>query len=201
LRKFKKKKQMLETLEINDMGNLSYNIDLSLPELQQRNKIIASGIKAATVMATVGVAVKAVGGVKAIIGAVKTAATGKTAAGAASVINLADTATDIGSMISNQKAITQIKSTSEGVNKTASTVNQIDQQMGEHIPLVSQEKKGLVESLAGAVTERVYAKPQRQKMINDYIALNLQPDFRQRIEQISQSIINDVQTKLLEESQ
>jgi hypothetical protein len=164
--------------------------------------MIAGAITAAATALTIGIAVKAAGGLVAIGNTVKNVATGsKTVATAGGIINAADTASDIGSMISNQRTVKQMQALSEGMRKGSSTIKQFDDQLGQSIPLVQEEKTGFLEGLVSMVTERTYAKPQRQKMINDYIVFHLQPDFKQRIEMISQNVVSSIQSQLLSESQ
>jgi GTPase Era involved in 16S rRNA processing len=59
---------------------------------------------------------------------------------------------------------------------------------------------GLIEGLVGKVTGAI-AKPQRQKIINDWIISTLQPEFRQNLTNISRGIIGNIETLLIENSQ
>jgi GTPase Era involved in 16S rRNA processing len=193
---------------IDDMHDLSLTIDLELPELQRMNKMIAGGIKAAAVAATVGLAIKAASGIAAIGNAVKNAAAGAKAVGtagtavkAAGVANAIDTVTDVGSMISNQRAVKQMQALSKGMKTGMQTVDELDQQAGQVIPMTKQEKKGLLEGLIGAITEHTHAKPQRQKLINDYIVFHLQPEFRQNLDQISNGLIAHIEKLIIESSE
>jgi hypothetical protein len=196
---------------IGEMENLSFTADLSLPELQQMNKMVAGGIKAAAVFATVGVVLRAAGGIAAIgkaVGIGKAAAGAKAAGTVASIgaktvgtAAAVDTATDIASMISNQKTIKEMRALSQGMNTGMRAVDELDQQAGQVIPATSQEKQGLLEKLVSTITEHTSAKPQRQRLINDYIVFNLQPEFRQNLERISNGLIVNIETLIREGSE
>jgi predicted GTPase len=60
---------------------------------------------------------------------------------------------------------------------------------------------GLIGGLVGKVTDQTIAKPQRRKIINDYIMFTLQPEFRQNLTDISRGVIGNIETLLVESSQ
>jgi GTPase Era involved in 16S rRNA processing len=60
---------------------------------------------------------------------------------------------------------------------------------------------GMLGGLVNKITEQTIAKPQRQRIINDWIMFTLQPEFRQNLAQISRGVIGNIETLLLESSQ
>jgi hypothetical protein len=65
----------------------------------------------------------------------------------------------------------------------------------------AQLASGMIGGFVNKVTEQTIAKPQRQKIINDYIMFTLQPEFRQNLADISRGIIGNIETLLIESSQ
>jgi predicted GTPase len=60
---------------------------------------------------------------------------------------------------------------------------------------------GMIGGLVNKITEQTIAKPQRQKIINDYIMFTLQPEFKQNLTQISRGVIGNIEMLLIESSQ
>jgi hypothetical protein len=58
----------------------------------------------------------------------------------------------------------------------------------------------MLEGLVSKITEQTIAKPQRQKIINDYIMFTLQPEFRQNLADIGRGVIGNIETLLIENS-
>jgi GTPase SAR1 family protein len=59
---------------------------------------------------------------------------------------------------------------------------------------------GMLEGLVGKVTDKTIARPQRQRIINDWIMFTLQPEFKQNLVQISRGVIGNIETLLIESS-
>jgi predicted GTPase len=180
----------LESIDLQTftLDKVPYNIDMELPELQALNKSIAGGIKVlAVATAAIGVVV-ATGGLGAVA-----------AAGGAgnALVNVADTASDVGSMMSNRKTQEQIKKFSTAMQENMKKADEIDTQMVQYMPV---QTRGFLEGLVSKVTERTHAKPQRKRLIDEFISMQLQPDFKNQMGQVSQSIIFAVREKLYSES-
>jgi GTPase SAR1 family protein len=175
----------LETLDLSDytLTPLSYNIDLELPELQKINKKIATGIKvaaAAAVVATAGAVVPAAG-----------------AAGVAHVSQLTN-------VIDTVKTVQTVTKMGNGITMGISDfgkANQSDNQIGQQISGMQEGSKDAVESLVGLITERTHAKPQRKRLIDDFIFGTLQPEFKQKMEYIGRSIASSIGNMLSLESE
>ncbi|KAA6336792.1 GTPase Der [termite gut metagenome] len=170
----------LETLDLSDyaLTPLSYNIDLELPELQKMNKNIATGVKVAAVAAAVAVTAGA--------------------ASAAGAAGIAKTALSAGKILDVANTVTNGIATG---TKYLSSVDKSDNQIGQQIFGMQEESKGAVESLVGLFTERTHAKPQRKRLIGDFIFGSLQPEFKQKMEYIGRSIVSSISHTLSSESE
>ncbi|KAA6336954.1 GTPase Der [termite gut metagenome] len=187
----------LETLDLSDyaLTSLSYNIDLELPELQKMNKRIATGIKVVAVAA-----VTAVG----VAGAAIAASAAGIAKSVGKLIDVADTATDVASIASNANHIKKITKIQNGIatgTKYLSSVDESDNQIGQQISGMQEESKGAVERLVGFFTEHTHVRPQRKRLIDDFILGSLQPEFKQKMEYIGESIVSSINHTLSSESE
>ena len=170
------------------ISGLNYNLDLNTMG-HEYDGWIKTGV----------IAVAAVGAVAAI------AATGGAAAGAATVatadniIDIADTVTDVGGIISNQKTVNRMEKAVGFVTNAADKYQSFDQknqQMGQQMG----SDKGLIESMVGFVTDKMMSKPQRTRAIRNYIGESLSPEFKNGLSEISQYIVNSIRTTLHNEA-
>lgn len=170
------------------ISGLNYNLDLNTMG-HEYDGWIKTGV----------IAVAAVGAVAAI------AATGGAAAGAATIatadniIDIADTVTDVGGIISNQKTVSKMEKAVGFVTNAADkyqSINQTNQEMGQQMG----SDKGLVESMVGFVTDKMMSKPQRTRAIRNYIDESLSPEFENGLREISQYIVNSIRTTLHNEA-
>ena len=176
----------LDTSSIQ-MEGISYNLDLN-----------SMGHEYDGMIKTVVIAAAAVGAVGAV------AASGGTAAAAAgakidNVIDVADTVSDVGSIISNQKAVGRIERAAGFVANAADQYNNFNnsnQQMGQQMG----SNKGLIDSMIGFVTERTMSKPQRSRAIRNYIESSLAPEFKMQLNNISKNLINSIHNTLQNEA-
>lgn len=177
--------------------HLPFNIDLSLPNVQLLNKTIAGGAKVLAALGTAAVVICTAGAAAPVV-----AAAGGSAAAVGTAIKVADTATDVASMISNQKTLKKINELSTVMQSGHRAVGPVDAQTGQAAgPLISGKKnQGFLEGLVSSITEHTHAKPQRQKLISDYITNQLQPEFRQRMLAMGEDIIAAIENTLLSES-
>ena len=171
------------------ISGLSYNLDLNTMG-HEYDGWIKTGV----------IAVAAVGAAAAV------ASTGGAAAEALTsvvtvdnVIDVADTVTDVGSMISNQKTVGRMEKTVGFVTNATEKYNSIyesNQQMGQQVG----SDKGMIDSLVGFVTDRMMSKPQRVRAIRNYIDGTLSPEFKSRLQSVSQSLINSIRLNLHNEA-
>jgi len=204
---------VLDTLNLSDISlNLSYNynIDMELPELQAMNRKIANGIKIAGVAAAV-VATAGVGMAAAPAAAGATAAGTAGAAGGLSTgaVIAADAATDALSVVAMRKIFKKevikkgineiskkgIIEMGSSFNNSMNTLNLYEQQASQYIPMSSSKQTGFA-GFVGMITEHTHGKPQRRRMINDFIESELQPVFKRQMTGISETIISILQEML-----
>lgn len=188
----------IQTLDLSNLSisGLSYNLNLNEAG-HGLDKSIATGLKVAAVAAAVVVT-----GGAAVAGEAGAAdATGGAAlsGGEAMLIaaDVADTVTDVGSIIANKRHIDKInKAIQYGnqINDKLGKVNDFDSSAGQRMG----QSKGMVESLVGFVTERTMGKPQRRRAIHEYIDSSLAPSFAAELRRITSEVSRNI-TGLLNE--
>lgn len=169
------------------ISGLNYNLDLNSAG-HQYDGWISTGVKVAAAIGAV-VAVASTGG-----GAAVAAATNVDNA-----IDIADTVSDVGSIISNNQTIDRIEKVVSIAGKTGDKFNAIEgynqraaQQVGAN--------KGIVESMVGFVTDKTWGKPQRKRAIRNYMDNSLMPDFKREISVVGNQLITNIRMSLREEA-
>lgn len=182
----------LRSLEEMDMSSyslsgLSYNLDLNSAG-HQYDGWISTGVKVAAAVGAV-VAVASTGG-----GAAVAAATNVDNA-----IDIADTVSDVGSIISNNRTANRIEKVVSIAGKAGDKFDAIEgynqraaQQVGAN--------KGIVESMVGFVIDKTWGKPQRKRAIRNYMDNSLMPDFKREILAVGNQLINNIRMSLQEEA-
>ena len=179
----------LSSLEEFDMSTiqmtgLSYNLDLNSMG-HQYDGWIKTGVIAVAAVATVAAV----------------AASGGTAAGltAAATVDVADTVSDVASIVSNQrtvgrieKAVHLVSNASDKYNSLNETNQRIGQQMGSD--------KGMIDSMVGFVTDKIMSEPQRVRAIRNYIDSSLTPEFKLQLSSVSQSLVISIRNSLQNEA-
>lgn len=209
LRIFKKHSSKCEGISSVDISQYNldgmvgcYNINLNEVGHQYDSKL-GTALK---VVAAIG-AVVATAGVASAAGA--TTAAGTTTAGKAMLTttkgvmvaaDVADTVTDVGSIISNRRTVNKIgkivekgKKYGSEITKGLDTIDEFDGQVGQRVG----SDKGIVESVVGFVTERTMGRPQRRRAITEYIDRTLIPLFKSEITRISRDITNSVKDEIM----
>ena len=182
----------LRSLEEMDMSSyalsgLSYNLDLNSVG-HQYDGWISTGVKVAAAVGAV-VAVASTGG-------------GAAVAAAATVdnaIDIADTVTDVGSIVSNNRTVDRIERVVSLAGKASDKFDTIDgynQRAGQHVGT----NKGIVESMVGFVTDKTMGKPQRKRAIRNYMDNTLMPDFKREIKVMGNQLVVSIKTALQEEA-
>ena len=170
----------LENLDLSSlqMSELSYNLDLNTMG-HEYDGWIKTGVIVAAVAATAAIA-----------------STGGAAAGAAAskTTDIADTVTDVGSMLHNKRTVSKIGKTVSLTDKYK-TIDQADLQMGQQMG-----KKGLIDSIVGFATDKMISKPQRIRTIRNYIDDILAPEFELQLRNISQTVVSSIRSDLHSEA-
>lgn len=179
----------LEEIDLSSysISGLSYNIDLNSVG-HQYDGLISSTLKVATTVAAV-TAVVSTGGATAIA----------KAATADKAIDIADTVSDVGSIISNKQIVNKIEKIERLADKASDKFDVIErknQKMGHQIG----SNKGIVESMVGFVTEKTLGKPQRKRAIRNYMDETLIPDFKREITSVGNHLITQIRISLQDEA-
>lgn len=189
-----------------EIGGLSYNINLESAG-SKTIKNISTGVK---VLAGIGAAAVAIVAAPLVVGAATTtgtAAAAGTATAAASklgvngALNLVDTATDvanIGSNVKTRKMIANVNKFSNAVQTNMPKVDMFDTQTAQ---LISPgTKKGFIENIVSKLGDNALGKPQRRKMIDDYMSSTLIPEFESRLKNIKTSLLTEISKTLTTEA-
>ena len=193
-------------LNSHAISGIGYNINLNEAGHEYDNTIgnIVKGVAVVgAVVATAGVAAGATGAAAAGEAAAGAAAAGKAGAaasvarGALVAADVADTVTDVASIMSNRKMQKQLdtvvrygKAFSDNIDK----VNEFDTKTGSRLG----QKKGFVASMVGFVTERTMGRPQRRRAITQYIDSTLAPQFKSELTRIGTTVSANVANAILE---
>lgn len=140
------------------------------------------------------IAVAAVGAGAAVIATGGAAAAGGAAIAGGKAIDLIDTATDIGSMVSNAKTRKRIEQAQQLVQVAGDNYQRIENmniQGGQQVGT-----KGILDSIIGGITEKTMAKPQRVRAIRNYVDGQLAPEFKSGLQAVSQQLVNEVRVNL-----
>ena len=198
----------LSNFEIMDMRGC-YNISLNEAGHEYDSKI-GSALKVAAAVGLVAVA----GGVAGAAARGATAAGETAAASGAAVagsslgtagsvmvaVDVADTVTDVASIIHNKRnadRIGKIIKYGNEVSDKLNEVNRYDETAGQRMG----SNKGIVASMVGFVTERTMGRPQRKRVISQYIDSTLTPVFKSEISRVSQEMIKTASDTILSDSQ
>lgn len=176
----------LTGIDLSGVGlqGLSYNLDLNSMG-HEYDKWIKGGVIAIGAAAAVGAVV--------VTGGAAAAAEGALTVGTA--VNVADTVTDVGSVMSNRKLVSRMESAvkygSQAAEKYASIENMNSTGYGE-----SGVGKGMIDALVGFISEKTMSKPQRARAIRMYIDNSLAPEFKSQLQQASNGIVDAVKDTL-----
>lgn len=182
----------LRSLEEMDMSSysisgLSYNLDLNSAG-HQYDGWISTGVKVAAAVGAV-VAVASTGGASAVAAA----------ATVDNAIDVADTVSDVSSIVSNNRTVDRIERVVSLAGKASDQFDTIDgynQRAGQQVGA----NKGIVESMVGFVTDKTWGKPQRKRAIRNYMDNSLMSDFKREITVVGNQLIANIRISLQEEA-
>ena len=196
----------LDNVELSGLSikGLSYNIDLNSLG-HEYDGYISTGVKVAAAAAAVVVATAATAGAAAgaagtaTAGAAGTAAAGTAEASAATIAtatSVADTATDVGSMVVTSKLLSRL-------NKAEKVVSNVSKkyEMIENTEEKIQQKvtsKGLVSSMVGFFTDKAMGKPQRRRAIHNYMDNTLLPQFNSQLKHMTSVVVDSVRQSVIQ---
>lgn len=192
-------------LDGHSISGIGYDINLNEAGHEYDNTIgnIVKGVAVVgAVVATAGIASAAGGAAvagEAAAGAAgsATAATAATATrGVLVAADVADTVTDVASIVSNrrmQKRIDTAVRYGKAISENIDRVNDLDNQTGARLG----QRKGIVQSMVGFFTERTMGRPQRRRAITQYIDSTLAPQFKSELGRIGSVVSADVSKAIL----
>lgn len=172
----------LESIDLSGMNIPEFAPNLGLNTMgHEYDGMIKAGLAVAAVAAVATVAAPAIAGAGAA-GAATTAATSASMLNTA--INVADTATDVASIVSNAKTLRRIEALSalERINTLPQT-------------------SGIIDSIIGLATDKLFAKPQRQRAVRNYIDATLVPSLKTQMSTISRAVKGHISTLLKAEAE
>ena len=192
--------QSLQNIDLSSLsaGNLSYNLDLNSIG-HEKDGIISLGVKVA---AAAGFAVAVIGtaGGAAAAGAAGASSAAGSAVEVGTMVEAVDIATDVGSIISNQKHISRVQQAMQFAGKVSEKYQTIDD-MNQSTGKKMGQNKGFVEGLVGFVTDKTWGKPQRRRAIRMYIDDTLLPQFKIAMNDNSNNVVNTISETLHQEAQ
>lgn len=199
----------LEGIDVSalNIGPLSYDIDLSSAG-QGTIKGISTGIKtigiAAALVATAGLAAPAAAAGTAAVGAAGTVGTAAAGGIASGVAGAAITGARVAKIVKTASVINMATNTVKTINskefkENVKGIQNFDQQIGQIVGVSKSE--GFVENIVGSVADSSLGKPQRKKMINDYLDSSLIPEFKSKLNNLTNLLLQDIQSNLNTEAQ
>ena len=175
----------LSDLDLSSLSitGLEYNLDLNSLG-HKYDGYISSGVKVVAAAVTVAVAVS-------------TAGTSALAAAATvdNMIDVADSVTDVSSMISNNKTVNRIEKAANFIGKATDQYSSIEEYNQKAAQQVGNDK-GIVESLVGFATDKLAGKPQRRRAISNYMNDTLIPTFKREMNNVSTQVVSMVDEAL-----
>lgn len=199
--------QFLESMDLSMLSLPEFSYDINLSEIghQHDKKIGYAVLAAAAVTAialTAGAAAPAAGAAaSSAAGGSTLASTVGAAATTANTLNVVNSVTDVGSIVSNTKTITKMKglltTTATVVNNGKRLIDETSNVMDKFTP----QQKGIIETSVGWATDQFAGKPQRRKAINNYIEEVLTPEFTLHMDYIRMDVCNTIKELLIQEAQ
>lgn len=193
--------QNIDTSQL-DISGLTFDLDLNAIG-HEYDGAIATGVKVAAAVAAVAAVVATAGGAAGVAGAAGAAEAGGAAAdltlSAGGMLEAADIATDVGSIVSNQRHISRVQQAVAFVGKASEQYGNIEQMnvnAGQQVGV----NKGLIEGMVGFVTDKAMGKPQRRRAIREYIDGTLTPQFKRAMGENSRMVIDILSKKLHDEA-
>ena len=184
------------------ISGLSFDLDLNAIG-HEYDGAIATGVKVAAAAAAVAAVVATAGGAAGVAGAAGATEAGGAAAdlalSAGGMLEAADIATDVGSIVSNQRHISRVQQAVSFVGKASEQYGNIEQ-MNANAGQQVGANKGIIEGMVGFVTDKTMGKPQRRRAIREYIDGTLTPQFKRAMGENSRMVIDILSKRLHDEA-
>lgn len=121
----------------------------------------------------------------------------------ATTAGVIDTATDIGSMVSNRKLRRQLqlKEVSEKAAKNVQKIAEVGEKVITQTQMIEEkDTKGFFNSISSMISERAFSKPQRRKAVGDFVNNTLAPSFKQQLQSSTAFVVGAIKENLLNAS-
>ena len=194
----------LQNIDMSQLAISGLTFDLDLDAIgHEYDGAIATGVKVAAAAAAVATVVATAGGAAGAVGAAGTVEAGGAAAdlalSAGGMLEAADIATDVGSIVSNQRHISRVQQAVSFVGKASEQYGNIEQ-MNANAGQQVGANKGIIEGMVGFVTDKTMGKPQRRRAIREYIDGTLTPQFKRAMGENSRMVIDILSKRLHDEA-
>lgn len=195
----------LQDVDMSQLAISGLTLDLDLNAIgHEYDGAIATGVKVAAAAAAVAAVVATAGGAAGVAGAAGAAEAGGAAAAdltlsAGGMLEAADIATDVGSIVSNQRHISRVQQAVTFVGKASEQYGNIEQ-MNVNAGQQVGANKGIIEGMVGFVTDKTMGKPQRRRAIREYIDGTLTPQFKRAMGENSRMVIDILSKELHDEA-
>lgn len=191
--------ESLSTVDISSINvDLSHCSNIGLNSMgHEYDGLIKGAMIGALVVATIAAA-PAVAGAG---GAAVAAEAGGAAATVATAASVIDTATDIGSMVSNRKLKQQLKKASEKAAKNVQKAAEFGGKVMVQTQMIEEkDTKGVFNSISSMISEKAFSKPQRKKAVGDFVYNTLAPSFKQQLQSSTTFVVGAIKENLLNAS-
>lgn len=180
----------ITNIDLSSVGIQGLSYDLDLNSLgHEYDQWIKGGV----------IAVGAIAGAAAIAASGGTALAAEGALSVGAAADIADTVTDVTSMMSNRKLMRRMES-AVNFGQKVKKYSSIDSGDGNGVGS-SGAGKGMLDSLAGFIAEKTMSKPQRNRAIRQYIDGTLAPQFKTQLKAAEANVIDTVSDVLKESAQ
>lgn len=193
--------ESLSTVDISSINvDLSHCSNIGLNSMGHEYDGLIKGAMIGTLVVAAIAAAPAVAGAG---GAAVAAEAGGAAATVATTASVVDTATDIGSMVSNRKLIRQLQ-LKEATEKVAKNVQKAAEFGGKVMTqtqmIEEKDRKGVFNSISSLISEKAFSKPQRRKAVGDFVYNTLAPLFKQQLQTGTTFVVGAIKENLLNAS-
>lgn len=194
--------ESLHNLDLSSIEFAQLSHDINLNSIgHQYDGTIGIGLKiSAAVAAVAAVAIAAPAAGTAAAGTASSAA--NTAAAVATAANVADTVTDVASVVSNAKTVSKMKRLQTTLGKGVKFGMDVKKQYdtNEQTIVAKEGDSDFVKSIVSKVTDKMLGKPQRKRLIRQYIDESLSPAFKRNLERNRSVVLNVIESCISEEN-
>jgi len=178
-----------------DMENINFNINLESIG-HEHDKLIANITKGVLITgAIVATVVTAGAAAPAVVGATSAGAASAASAAGAAIAGSADALAVAGVSLAKEARIARMAKAAKDAAYVAESVESMNSKFGNRTGM----KNGFIEGVVSKITNQT-GKPQKRRVINDYIHVELIPQFKNELSRVRNKILSTIQISLQEEA-